>query len=261
MSSYEHSNSQAQSEQKPPALNAVIGIGASAGGLEALTQLLRNIEPPLNAAIVIVQHISADHRSLLRDLLARETTLNVVTIKHLQAIEPNQLYITPANANVELVDGKFHLTKPQPEAHPKPSINLFLTSLANNYAEQAIAIILSGTGSDGVEGCSAVKQAGGIVIVQQPDTAKYAGMPLSALEGGQVDQVLSAAEIGAELTHTLAGLNQKTTFLTNNAENAELVMRNRSFPHVIPSVKVARYPDLRQFITEKNYVHHILSTS
>lgn len=243
MSSHSQHQPEVQPDQKAPTLKAVIGIGASAGGLEALTQLLQGLSPPLDAALVVVQHISPDHRSLLRDLLARETTLEVIAVTHLQTVEANRLYITPANTNIELIDGKFHLTKPAPESHPKPSVNLFFKSLAKHYGEQAIAIILSGTGSDGAEGCIAVKQAGGLVIVQQPDTAKYAGMPTSAIERGQVDRVLPAADIGAGLGSILTGLNQAPTFVADTTENAELLVQLLELVRKQTSIDFRDYKD------------------
>ncbi len=189
------------SEPKTPP-PVIVGIGASAGGLEALTQLIQGLDVPLGAGIVVVQHVSPDHRSLLRDLLARETKLNVVEIEHLQEVQPNHIHITPANANVELVDGRLHLTAPAAESHPKPSVDLFFKSLARYSAERAIAVVLSGTGSDGSEGCRVTKHAGGKVLVQQPDSAKYSGMPLSALERCSVDYCLPSRELG-QLLNTL----------------------------------------------------------
>lgn len=186
----------------PPPIKpfTLVGVGASAGGLEALTQLIQSIDSTLSISLVVVQHISPDHRSLLRDLLARETQLTVVVADHLQPVQPGFIHITPANANIEIIDGRLYLTEPAAESHPKPSVDLFFKSLAAFAGAQAIAVVLSGTGSDGAEGCVAIKQAGGTVIVQHPDSAKYSGMPLSTLERCEADHCLSPTKIGQLLS-------------------------------------------------------------
>lgn len=237
------SDNKAPQQALTPAPLAVIGIGASAGGLEALTQLLANLTAPIDAAIVVVQHVSPDHRSLLTDLLSRETSLKVTEIQHLEPLLSNHVHVTPPNSNVQIIDGRFHLSRPNPEFHPKPSINLFFQSLAQNYATRAIAIVLSGTGTDGAEGCLAVKRAGGTVLVQQPESAKYPGMPLSTIEHSPVDCIVPATELGTELAHCLASLQPGTTTFINTPYDLEKINELLELVHKQTGIDFRDYKD------------------
>ena len=177
----------------------IVGIGASAGGLEALSTLFPNLPRDLGLAYVVVQHLSPTYRSMLAQLLGRETPMPVHDIEDGVRPQGNTVYITPPNRNVSLVDGRFRLVEPAREALPKPSVNLFLASLAEALAETSIGIILSGTGSDGAAGIHAVKAAGGLTFAQDPATAKYNGMPQAAIDTGCVDWILAPEKMGEEI--------------------------------------------------------------
>ena len=177
----------------------IVGIGASAGGLEALSQLFPNLPKNLGLSYVVVQHLSPTYRSMMAQLLGRETTMPVRDIEDGARPEPNTVYITPPNRNVTLHMGCFRLVVPAKESLPKPSVNLFFTSLADETAESCIGIILSGTGSDGASGIHAIKAAGGFTFSQDPTTAKYNGMPQSAIDTGSVDWILPPENMGAEI--------------------------------------------------------------
>ena len=177
----------------------IVGIGASAGGLEALSQLFPNLPKNLGLSYVVVQHLSPTYRSMMAHLLGRETTMPVRDIEDGSRPEPNTVYITPPNRNVSLHLGCFRLVVPAKESLPKPSVNLFFTSLADEAAESCIGIILSGTGSDGASGIHAIKAAGGFTFSQDPTTAKYNGMPQSAIDTGSVDWILPPENMGAEI--------------------------------------------------------------
>ncbi|MEM1299622.1 MAG: chemotaxis protein CheB, partial [Pseudomonadota bacterium] len=178
--------------------NFWVGIGASAGGLEALREVVRNLEPTTGAVYVVLQHMSPQHKSLLTQLIGRETALKVVEISDEMVPQPDTVYIGPPNADVVISSGKLRLVDPSQEAAaPKPSVDRFLESLAKTMGDRAIGIILSGTGSDGAIGVRAVRAAGGITIAQTEASAKYNGMPVAAVDTGCVDLVLSASEIGA----------------------------------------------------------------
>ena len=177
----------------------VVGIGASAGGLEALSQLLPRLPGDLGLSYVVVQHLSPTYRSMMAQLLSRETQMPVMEIQDNSRPEPNVVYITPPNRNVTLVDGLFCLVIPAKEAMPKPSVNLFFSSLAEQLGENAIGVILSGTGSDGAHGIHAIKASGGFTFAQTPETAKYSGMPQSAVDTGSVDWTMAPEEIGPEI--------------------------------------------------------------
>ena len=177
----------------------VVGVGASAGGLEALSALISRLPDNLGASYVIVQHMSPNHRSMLVQLLARETRMQVDEAQHGMRPQPNQVYITPPNRNIVLQDGEFVLTEPSAEVMPKPSVNAFFSSLAEEKGEDAIGVILSGTGSDGSLGVRAIKAAGGLVFAQEPGTAKYGGMPQSAIDTECVDWVMPPEQIANEI--------------------------------------------------------------
>ena len=177
----------------------IVGLGASAGGLEALSALISHLPANLGASYVIVQHMSPTHRSMLVQLMSRETVMPVVEIDDGDRPQPNQVYITPPNRNLSLQDGAFVLSEPAAEVMPKPSVNLFFSSLAEDRGENAIAVILSGTGADGAVGVRAIKAAGGIVFAQEPSSAKYSGMPQSAIDTECVDWVMPPDQIAAEI--------------------------------------------------------------
>ncbi len=189
----------------------IVGIGASAGGLEALQSTLPYLPENLNYAYVILQHLDPRHKSLMRQLLAPNTTLPVVEMKNNQLIEPNHVYITPPNSNVILNNGRFQLSKPLSSIGPKPSIDLFFKYLAEEMKENAIGIILSGTGSDGSSGIRAIKAGGGITLVQDEKTAKFNGMPRAAINTGSIDLILPPEEIGERISQ-LNSFRQKRTF-------------------------------------------------
>lgn len=177
----------------------VVGIGASAGGLEALSALVSHLPDNLGASYVIVQHMSPNHRSMLVQLLARETSMQVSEIQDGESPRPDQIHITPPNRNLVLQEGAFCLLEPAPEVIPKPSVNIFFGSLAEDCGEDAIGVILSGTGSDGAVGVRAIKASGGLVFAQEPGSAKYSGMPQSAIDTECVDWVMPPEKIAAEI--------------------------------------------------------------
>ncbi|TVQ72666.1 MAG: PAS domain S-box protein, partial [Oceanospirillales bacterium] len=177
----------------------VVGIGASAGGLEALSRLVSSLEPSTHLSFVILQHLSPSHKSMMADILSRETALNVVELK--DGVKPQRatIYVVPSSFNASIKHGVLHLQPAEPEVFPKPSINEFFISLAAEAGENAIGIVLSGTGSDGTAGLRSIQAAGGITMVQTPETAKYAGMPQSAIEAGVADFILSPDQIAVRL--------------------------------------------------------------
>ncbi|MDQ3264885.1 MAG: PAS domain-containing protein [Myxococcota bacterium] len=178
----------------------IVGVGASAGGLDALGDLLASIKLD-GMAFVIVQHLAPDHESLLAELLSRTSKiLQVATATDGRKVEPNHVYVIPPNANLALMHGVIHLVAPVSDSGPKLSIDFFFRSLADDQGASAIGIILSGTGTDGTFGLKAIKAAGGMTFVQEPSSAKYDGMPRSALSSGHADFCLAPHEIAQELT-------------------------------------------------------------
>ncbi len=177
----------------------MVAIGASAGGLEALSVLISHLPADLGVPYVILQHLSPTYRSMLAQLLGRETTMQVQEIEDGMVPEPNCIYTTPPNRNLDFRDDRFHLVEPALEVLPKPSVNAFLYAVAEARGEDVIGVILSGTGSDGASGLRAVKASGGLTFAQEPSTAKYTGMPQAAIDTECVDWVLPPAEIAREI--------------------------------------------------------------
>jgi two-component system CheB/CheR fusion protein len=173
-----------------PQRRYLVGIGASAGGLEALSALISKLPIKLGLCYVVLQHLSPTYRSMLVQLLSRETAMAVKEIEDGCSPEPDTIFITPASSNVTMRGGCFHLTKTARQVVPKPSVNVFLTSLAEQCGEDSIGVILSGTGSDGSQGIREIKAAGGFTFAQEPASAKYNGMPQSAIDTGCVDWTL-----------------------------------------------------------------------
>lgn len=178
----------------------IVGIGSSAGGLEALRALLQCLEPGTGCAFIVVQHLSPTYKSHLTELLDRETKLVVSEIANGDQLRADRVYITPPDCNVCVSDNTLLLQKGEQSVLPRPSVNYLLESIADTHGENTIAVILSGTGSDGAAGVRAIKAAGGFTFAQQPESARYDGMPSSAIETGCIDWVLSPAAIAAEIT-------------------------------------------------------------
>jgi two-component system CheB/CheR fusion protein len=176
-----------------------VGIGASAGGLEALRPFVANLPAHANMTYIVAQHMSPDHRSLMVELLARETRLKVLEASNNLPPQADTIYVAPPNADITVANGRLRISKPTNTVGPKPSVDRFFMSLADDREDHAIGIILSGTGSDGAHGIKAIKAAGGISIAQEPKSAKYDSMPNAAIRAGGTDLVLPPQEIADQL--------------------------------------------------------------
>ena len=172
----------------------VVGIGASAGGLKALLDLFKSIPEEPNCAFVVVQHLSPDFKSMMSELLARISTIPIEYVKENTKLENNRIYLIPPKNFISITDGIFHLEDRNDKATQHAPIDLFFTSLAENYQNDAIAIILSGSGTDGTHGAQKVFENGGLVITQD-DTAEFASMPESVNESGYFHKCLSPEKI------------------------------------------------------------------
>lgn len=169
---------------------SIVGIGASAGGLEALEQFFRYLPANSGMAFVIVQHLDPSHDSLLTEILQRTTAMPVNEATDDILVEPNRVYVIPPNRDMAIFHRKLQLSVPNEPRGQRLPIDAFLQSLAEDQRENAIGIILSGTGSDGTKGLRSILDAGGVTLVQEPATAKYDGMPSSAIQAGCATQVL-----------------------------------------------------------------------
>lgn len=177
----------------------VIGVAASAGGLEALSRLLQNLRVHPSMCVIIAQHLSPDHESMLTKLLSKESLTPVETATNGTALVAGKVFVIPSGVNAVVKDMKIYLTPTAQHGVPKPSANELFISLAEQFSEHAIAIVLSGTGSDGTLGCRAIKARGGFTFAQTPSQAKYDGMPLAAINSTCVDRVLPVEDIAHAL--------------------------------------------------------------
>ncbi|WP_192964239.1 chemotaxis protein CheB [Phycobacter azelaicus] len=179
---------------------SIVAIAASAGGLEATSILAQNLPSGMNCCYVIAQHMSPSHKSMLVDLLSRETSLHVEELQQRTVPKPNIIYIPPPAKDVIFNDGGLELRNPSDHpASPKPSADRLFASLADTKGENAIGVVLSGTGSDGSYGVRSIREMGGITIAQEPTTCKYDSMPLAAIRTGCVDLTLTPQQIGAHI--------------------------------------------------------------
>ncbi|MEO5693116.1 MAG: chemotaxis protein CheB, partial [Usitatibacter sp.] len=176
----------------------IVGIGASAGGIEAFGEMLQALPTDTGMAFVLVQHLSPDHESILAEIFSRRTTMPVEQARDGGAVEPNHVYVIPPASSMVLANGALHLSLRTAARGAARQVDQFMRSLAQEHGHKAIGVVLSGTGSDGTLGIEEIKAAGGITFVQD-NTAEHDGMPRSALAGGAVDYVLPPSEIALEL--------------------------------------------------------------
>ena len=178
----------------------VVGIGASAGGLEALQQFLTFLPSNTGMAFVVIQHLSPDHKSLLADILGKYSAMPVAEIKDGMHVERNHIYMIPPRYNVEIVSDVLRLQEYDAGKINHP-IDYFFRSLAESYENRSVAVILSGTGSDGTNGIRSIKEHNGLIIVQSPETAKFDGMPRNAISTGFADMIQKPDSIAREMAH------------------------------------------------------------
>jgi two-component system CheB/CheR fusion protein len=177
----------------------IVGIGSSAGGLEALEEFLQNLPDDTGMAFVVITHYPSGHTSLLPELLSRQTAMTVVEATDGMKLEPNHVYISPPGGRLTILNGTLLRMEPGNEKTAHLPIDAFFRSLAQDQRERAICIVLSGTGTDGTLGMKAIKGESGMAMVEEPQSAKYAGMPASAIATGLADYVLPPAAMPKEL--------------------------------------------------------------
>lgn len=177
----------------------IVGIGASAGGLEALEQFFTNMPANCGIGFVVIQHLDPNHKGIMTELLQRVTEMHVYTVTDGLKVKPNCVYVIPSNTSMSILNGALYLFEPIETRGLRLPVDFFLRSLAEDKQEKSIGIILSGMGSDGSQGLKAIKENSGMVLVQDPGSAKFDSMPRSAIEAVVVDIVASANELPAKL--------------------------------------------------------------
>jgi two-component system, chemotaxis family, CheB/CheR fusion protein len=213
----------------------VVGVGASAGGIDALRTFFGASSPDSGMAYVVIQHLSPEHDSMMAEILSRSTTMPVLQIEAGMRVEPNHVYVIRPGYTVTLRGGELHLGEPvEKRGHRRP-IDDFFRSLAEEQKEKALAVILTGTGTNGSAGAQAIKAAGGLCIAQDPESAEFPGMPQSVIHAGYADQVLRLEEIPEVLRqysqHPFLGLHAK-----GRTRAAQELERHRQQLHEIVTI-------------------------
>ncbi|QDU26368.1 Chemotaxis protein methyltransferase [Anatilimnocola aggregata] len=181
-----------------------VGMGGSAGGLEAFGQFFAHLPPNTGMAFVLVSHLDPTHKALLAELLQHSTQMKVTEAEDGMVVRPNAVYVIPPNTDLSIKNGRLHLLEPSAPRGLRMPIDFFFRQLAADQHDKAIAIVLSGMGSDGTLGIKAIKENSGLVLVQDPASAKFAAMPESARNSGRVDVMASAEELPVRLLQFLA---------------------------------------------------------
>ena len=212
----------------------IVGIGASAGGLEALEQFFGKMPIDSGMAFVIIQHLDPNHPGIMPELLQRITKMKVFQATEKLKVKPNCLYVIPPNKSMSLFQGALYLFSPSESRGLRLPVDTFFKSLADDKREKSIGIILSGMGSDGSLGLKAIQDKNGMVFVQEPVTAKYDGMPLSAMSSVKPDGIASASDLPEKLISLLKSmpimvpihdLDEKTK---SNLDRIILLLREKS---------------------------------
>jgi two-component system chemotaxis response regulator CheB len=189
----------------PPGFD-IVALAASAGGLKAITEVLAALPADFQASVVVVQHLDPRHRSLISEILGRRTALRVQQAAEGDRLEPGTVFIAaPARHLLVNTDRTLSLSQTELVHFVRPSADLLFESVAASHRERAIAVILSGTGIDGAMGVRAIKKTGGTVIVQEPGSSEFGGMPEAAEKTGGADFVLPLAEIGPAIRKLVGG--------------------------------------------------------
>ncbi|MCX6838813.1 MAG: PAS domain-containing protein [Verrucomicrobia bacterium] len=205
---------------KASAAFPIVGIGASAGGLEALEQFLARVPPGSGMAFVIVQHLDPTRKGIMPELLQRATGMKVIQVKNRTPVREDCVYVIPPNKDMSILHGVLHLLAPASPRGLRLPIDVFLRSLALDQQERSVGVILSGMGSDGTLGLRAIKEKAGVVLVQEPATAKFDSIPRSAIDAGLADIVAPADELPGKI---LAYLQRKPLIA-----RTELVMEDKT---------------------------------
>ncbi len=213
----------------------VCAIGASAGGLEALQLFFDSAPAQAGIAYVVIQHLSPDYKSLMVELLTRHTTLRVVRAADGERLEPDTVYLNPPKSNLSILDGVLRVEEQPSGAGLHLPIDAFFTSLAASQGENAVGVVLSGTGSDGTRGARELKAEGGLVLVQDPAEAQFDGMPRSVVATGLADQVLSVADMPAIIVQffarrgaiTIAGVSDQPVGTPSQVQRIIAMLRDR----------------------------------
>jgi two-component system, chemotaxis family, CheB/CheR fusion protein len=248
----------------------IVGVGASAGGLDSLERLFSHVPADTGMAFVVLQHLSPDFKSLMDELLSRRTAMSIRQAEHDMLVEPNSIYLLPPMKEMIIRQRRLLLNDRDPRSGLTLPIDLFFRSLAHDAGERAVAIILSGSGSDGSRGVQEISKAGGVVFCESPDTAQFNGMPLSAMRTGKVNHVLAPEEIAVAVTglERLSDAPAPTATRPEDDRGVDAIMRllreeyGIDFSHYKASTvtrRIERRLALNQSIDIERYVEQLRS--
>ena len=208
----------------------IAAVGASAGGLEALEQFLGNVPAGSDMAFVVIQHLDPDHKGMMPELLQRATSMPVAQARNRMKVEPGHVYVIPPKWDLSILHDCLYLLEPVAARGLRLPIDSFFRALADDRQDQAVCVILSGMGSDGALGLRAIKERGGLVAVQEPASAKFNGMPQSAIDTGLVDIVAAATELPQRIADTLRHASRGVAGATRQA--AETLAQKSAFDKI-----------------------------
>lgn len=245
-------------------------IGASAGGLEAIDTFFKHMPTGSGCAFIVVQHLSPDYKSLMAELLSKRTEMPVQRAEEGMPVEANKVYLIPPNHDLRIFHGKLLLTEQKREGGINLPIDIFLNSLAEDQGDKSVAIILSGTGSDGTRGIRAIKEKVGMVMAQSEDSATFDGMPRSAIATGLVDYILNPEEMPQQLIsyvrHPFAKKADPSDALLSDEDSTTRIyamLRERTgvdFTYYKPSTmirRIERRMSVNQILTLRDYVRYL----
>ncbi|MFN2353493.1 MAG: chemotaxis protein CheB [Desulfopila sp.] len=267
-------HAQAARDGLPPSPGHYVGIGASAGGLEAIEMFFKEMPEKSNLAFIVVQHLSPDYKSLMVELLSKKTRMKVHRAENGMEVCADNIYLIPPKKNLTIFHGKLLLKDKVDSQGINLPIDIFFRSLAEDQAEKAIAVILSGTGSDGTRGVRAIKEFGGMVMVQDEESAKFDGMPRAASSTGAADFILSPdnmpQQLLAYISHPYVSGKKQVDALLNDSDAmtrlfAELRDKTRvDFTHYKPSTitrRIERRMSVNQIRDFEDYVRYLQGNS
>lgn len=247
-----------------------VGIGASAGGLEAIDAFFKNMDPRSGCAFIVVQHLSPDHKSLMAELLSKRTEMPVQRATEGLTVKANHVYLIPPNHDLRIFHGKLLLTEQNRHGGINLPIDIFLSSLAEDQGDKAVGIILSGTGSDGTRGVRAIKEKVGMVMAQSVETAGFDSMPRSAIATGLVDYILAPEDMPAQLIsfikHPYASKQEGSDILLSDEDGLNRIfalMREKTgidFTYYKPNTvvrRIERRMTVNQIISLRDYVRYL----
>lgn len=250
----------------------IVGIGASAGGLEALEQLFSHMPIRTGMGYVVIQHLSPDYKSLMVELLSKHTKMKVIRAQHDMAVTPDTIFLIPPGKTMTIYNGRLQLQEKNADIPVNLPIDMFLGSLARDRGDRSVAVILSGTGSDGTRGVRAVKEAGGMVMVQDESSAKFDGMPRSAIATGAADFIMQAQEIPSELcVYVERHMNRSMSAARNvmpadddNLKSIFQLVKNQTgidfsqYKHSTVIRRIQRRMDVTRIEEMPDYLQHLL---